>query len=240
MIEWFYSTITALGYHHPLHPVLTHLPVGLVMGAFLFAVGALVLKRDAWWRTARHCLILALLTAPLAALAGWMDWRHFYNGTWITPIKFKLLLAPGLIVVLAVCGIFLSKSEQPKAAGVLLVALSLLTASGLGFFGGELVYGSRTAEASIDATALNDPAAQKGAELFAQNCSRCHKTDSTAFGLGPGLQGLFARGELPGSKKPVTEENIRKVFADPVLLMPAFPNLTDEEIDSLLAYLKKI
>jgi hypothetical protein len=36
MIEFIYQFLAKFGYTHPLHPVLTHIPIGMVMGAFLF------------------------------------------------------------------------------------------------------------------------------------------------------------------------------------------------------------
>jgi uncharacterized membrane protein len=54
MIESIYQTLANFGYTHPLHPTLTHLPIGMVMGAFLFALVALVFRRTSLSRTARH------------------------------------------------------------------------------------------------------------------------------------------------------------------------------------------
>ena len=45
MIEFIYQTLTKLGYTHPLHPTLTHVPIGMVMGAFLFVLVALIFRR---------------------------------------------------------------------------------------------------------------------------------------------------------------------------------------------------
>jgi uncharacterized membrane protein len=36
MIEFIYQALTKLGYTHPLHPTLTHVPLGMVMGALIF------------------------------------------------------------------------------------------------------------------------------------------------------------------------------------------------------------
>jgi len=38
MIEFIYQTLIKFGYTHPLHPTLTHVPIGMVMGAFLFVL----------------------------------------------------------------------------------------------------------------------------------------------------------------------------------------------------------
>ena len=61
MIEFFYRILSNFGYNHPIHPTLTHLPIGMTMGAFLFMLGGLVFRKTSLVQTARHCAILALL-----------------------------------------------------------------------------------------------------------------------------------------------------------------------------------
>ena len=60
MIEFIYQTLTKLGYSHPLHPTLTHVPIGLVMGAFLFVLVALIFRRTNLAQSARHCSVCHL------------------------------------------------------------------------------------------------------------------------------------------------------------------------------------
>ena len=38
-------------------------------------------------------MILAFLGLFPTVLAGYVDWQHFYGGTWLFPIKMKMLLA---------------------------------------------------------------------------------------------------------------------------------------------------
>jgi len=54
MIEFIYQTLTKFGYTHPLHPTLTHVPIGLVIGAFLFALaGPFYLPWPPWFFVGR-------------------------------------------------------------------------------------------------------------------------------------------------------------------------------------------
>ena len=53
MIGTIYETLYKIGYTHPLHPALTHLVVGLVIGGFLFGLVAWVFGRPAPAQTAR-------------------------------------------------------------------------------------------------------------------------------------------------------------------------------------------
>ena len=46
MIEFVYQTLANLGYSHPLHPILTHVVLGMVIGGFLFAAAAKAAGRE--------------------------------------------------------------------------------------------------------------------------------------------------------------------------------------------------
>ncbi|MBT8368831.1 MAG: c-type cytochrome [Deltaproteobacteria bacterium] len=235
MIEFLYQTLAKFGYTHPLHPTLTHLPIGMVMGAFIFVLVALIFRRTGPAQTARHCVILGLLAAIPAALLGIMDWLHFYGGSMLLPFKMKLILAVILIsfLLLAVILGFFGERFQKKI--FTLYVLCLMTTIGLGYFGGEIVYGKRAPEG-----AEPEELAAKGAAIFEQNCSACHLTDSTATKIGPGLKGLFKRDKFPISGRPITEDNFRSLLKKPIAKMPPFGHLPNEEVDDLIEYLKTL
>jgi uncharacterized membrane protein len=230
MINAIYKALAGIGYTHPLHPVITHLPVGLVIGGFLFALTADVLKRPSLEKSARHCFWLALLFLPVAALFGLMDWQHFYAGAWVIPIIMKIVLTVVLLVLL----LFTLIPSRPKTP-LFLYGLCLLVVSGIGFFGGELVYGTRST-----AKVIGDERIQQGATYFAQNCSMCHHSDRTDTLIGPGLKDLFQKEKLPISGKAVTAENIENQLKTPVDRMQAFAEITDEELGALIEYLKTL
>jgi cytochrome c2 len=235
MIESIYKTLTALGYTHPLHPTLTHLTIGMVMGAFLFVVLALIFNRESLARTARHCSVLALVAAVPTALLGLMDWQHFYGGSLLLPIEMKIFLAAVLIVLLFIAVIFGFFGERFSRFLVLLYLLCMLTVIGLGYFGGELVYGTRETAAGV-----NEGMAAEGALVFKQNCSACHLTDSTAAKIGPGLMGIFKADKFPVSGWQVSEENFRKQLQEPFDKMPPFGHLPPDQVEALIAYLKTL
>ena len=62
MIDAIYGFLQGLGYGHPLHPPLTHLPMGLVIASFVFAVLSLLISQ-------RRCC-----RPPTTALC-WPCWR---------------------------------------------------------------------------------------------------------------------------------------------------------------------
>lgn len=150
MIESIYQILAEFGYTHPLHPTLTHLPIGMAMGTFIFALVALIFRKTGLSRTARHCAVLALIAAGPTALLGLMDWQHFYGGAFLLPIKMKLVLAGVLIICLFLAVVFSVREEELSKKVISLYVACLLVVVALGYFGGELVYSVKgpTAELS--------------------------------------------------------------------------------------------
>ena len=235
MIESIYQILAKIGYTHPLHPPATHLPAGLIIGGFIFALIALIFNRKTPAQTARHCFSLALVMAVVTILLGYMDWQHRLGGADLFEIKMKLVLAGILLFLLLVAVVYAALSGTFTKTLVAIYALCLLAVIGLGYFGGELVYGNK---ASANAAAKN-PAAE-GVVLFKQNCSACHFTDSTETKVGPGLKGLFAQDKFPISGQPVSDDSFRRLLKTPYRKMPPFGHLTDEQVNALLDYLKTL
>jgi len=77
-------------------------------------------------------------------------------------------------------------------------------------------------------------------QFIQQNCISCHSVDSSENGVGPSLQGLFAKGKLPASGQPVNEKSIRKQLNKPYKAMPSYDDLTEEQLRVLISYLKTI
>ena len=139
MIELLYDLLNRVGFTHPLHPAITHLPMGMAMGAFLFSFGSLRYAELA--RTARHCAILGFIFVPPTMFLGILDWQHFYQGDWTTHIIVKFVLAITLAVLFAAAiKVGGSEPKNPRLP-ILLHTLCLLAAVGLGFTGGEIQYG---------------------------------------------------------------------------------------------------
>jgi len=236
MLNQIYETLARIGYHHPLHPPVTHIPIGLVIGAFLFSLTAWIFNRESLAQSAKHCIVLALLSVPPAVLFGLMDWQHFYAGALLLPIRIKMVLATTLTILLLVAWGASRKGKRNMSRLTAVYGLCLVTVMALGLFGGELVYGVRDgATAPIDT-----PLVRQGSDLFGQRCSVCHYADKSEAKIGPGFKGLFQRDQLPVSKKPVTENAIINQLKSPVEKMPPFPDLSPEQIQALIAYLKTL
>lgn len=230
MISAFYQALANIGYTHPLHPAVTHIPVGLIIGGFVFALTGTILKRPSLTKSARHCFWLALLALPVAALFGLMDWQHFYAGVWLMPVIMKIVLAVVLLIFLIVT-LIPFREKVP----LMFYCLCLFIVIGIGFFGGELVYGKRGTK-----EAPKDTRIEKGAAFFAQNCAVCHYSDRSDTRIGPGLKDLFNNNKLPISGKPVTDDNVKSQLKTPFDKMPDFADITEEELGALIEYLKTL
>jgi uncharacterized membrane protein len=141
MVDIIFEFLNKIGFAHPLHPALTHIPMGMVMGAVVFRFASFLPRLKFLARTGYHCIILGLLGIFPTAFAGYLDWQHTYGGEWEFLITLKIILAIALTILLAVIA-FVDDPENPRFdKKTLFYLLAILLATGLGFSGGELQYG---------------------------------------------------------------------------------------------------
>ena len=140
MIESVYALLAKVGFTHPLHPALTHIPMGMVMGCFFFGFLAWYAKKSDFLKTCLHCSVLALIFIVPTIVAGIFDWQHRYGGRYETLIIIKMILAAVLTGLLGY-SIALNRQGTETKKLFLIYALCLACAVGLGFSGGQLVYG---------------------------------------------------------------------------------------------------
>jgi cytochrome c553 len=209
---------------------MTHLPTGLVIGAFLFVVGARALRRPNLALTGRHCIALALITLFPTMLLGFLDWQHFYAGAWIFPIKMKLGLASLLLVLLLGADIQ-GRSVQRKSRGFpFMYVLCALNVVALGYYGGELVFGARTAAESGRLKEKQVSAAQ-----FTAHCSSCHPQGGNAIKPGFPLRSAPQLSDFPTFLAYIRSPKAR---GGSETVMPSFPpeKLTDEQAKEIYDY----
>jgi uncharacterized membrane protein len=243
MIEALYRFLKSVGYEHPIHSPIVHMPIGLITGAFVFFVIALLFKRKQLILSARHASILALAFAFPTILFGVFDWIHFYHGAMIPAIKYKMVLA-GLVLVLLGLGIILGSEVKIRSAAMVLVyTFTFLAAVGLGYFGGNLVYGSGLA-AEVSQIGVSQGAsaapttpaavgsAGEGKALFNDNCAACHPG---------GANVIVASLPIKGSKRLSDLDAFEKFLRAPTMPdgkeggMPAFSDdaLSSTQVKSL-------
>lgn len=140
MTEVIFEFLNKIGFVHPLHPALTHIPMGMVMGAVTFRLVSFLPRLKVLARTGYHCIILGLLGMFPTAFSGYLDWQHTFGGNWDFLIILKMVLAIILTVLLATIAI-VDDPENPRFdKTTLFYFLTLLLAIGLGFSGGELTH----------------------------------------------------------------------------------------------------
>jgi len=140
MIESFYNLLAVLGFHHPLHPIIVHIPMGMVVGAVAFSLADMKWPDKSYARTAYHCIILALVAVIPTYIAGLLDWQQWFAGDYNQWIIIKLILGVALTVMLVVTVLQKQKGAPQKKMFVLYL-VNLAICGGLGFSGGELLYG---------------------------------------------------------------------------------------------------
>jgi uncharacterized membrane protein len=177
MIDLFYELLDKIGFFHPAHPPLTHIPMGLIIGAFFFALIALPFRRSILPPFAyRRIILLALIFTFPTALFGYMDWQHFYEGAWISPIKIKLV-ATGVLIILLIIAFILGRKVKSETKGILgIYALCLLTVSVLGYYGGQLMFEGEGRPQNVPIKFLI------GEKLFGKNCNDCHPRGEGTIG----------------------------------------------------------
>ena len=246
MIDSLYQLVAKTGFTDPLHAPFTHIPIGLVIGAFLFFLVAIIFGRKNLLTTARHVSILAFLFVFPTILFGVFDWLHYFHGALIPTIKIKMILASAVLVLLAIGIIVGSELKVHAAPMVVIYALAFVAVVGLGWYGGKLVYGGFSGGASEAAapsaqqggatTAAAAPAAQR---LFASNCASCHPNGGNV---------IEASLPLKSSKKLADLATFTAFIRSPRMpdgsegSMPAFPadQVSDKQAGDLYSYIQSM
>lgn len=140
MIDTLYATLEAVGFTHPLHPVVVHIPMGMVIGAVMFALAGHFIKNESLDKTAFHCVVLALIFIVPTLVTGLLDWQAKLGGEWEALIIIKIILGLLLTGLLTLAVVMKTRGAEPKKL-LIIYLLCMACAGGLGFSGGELVYG---------------------------------------------------------------------------------------------------
>jgi uncharacterized membrane protein len=221
-INAFYQFLYQHGFPDPIHAALVHMPIGLVVGAFVFGWVATLSGSEKLAMSARHCVMLAFLFWFPVAIFGLMDWQYFYRGACLTPIKMKLILAVILLILLSAALFFGSREKAgSKGASLTVYTLCLITVVLLGWFGARLVYEGKNEGGS--------KTFQQGEKIFTTNCKACH----------PG-GGNVMQPDKPLKNSPALKnlDAFTSLIRHPNEPMPAFPpsQVSDSEAKELYQY----
>jgi uncharacterized membrane protein len=224
-VRSFYDLLNAMGYHHPVHPILVHMTIGLSAGAFLFSLAGVLFPNKALRQSGFHCIALALVFVLPTMVLGLLDWAHFYASVWIFPVKMKLILAVALFLFLVTGTLLGLRAKDVTPTALVLYALCFLNVIGMGYFGGELVYGSKPSPAA-------NSSSQAGEQSYRKNCSACHPNGGNT--IDPDLP-------VKGSPKLTDFDSFLSWIRNPNPGMPPYPEsrISEKESRELYEYVAK-
>ncbi|GLI33208.1 DUF2231 domain-containing protein [Desulforhabdus amnigena] len=224
-INSFYSFLSTMGYSHPIHPTQVHLVIGLIAGAFIFAALDRFRVYSNLAQSGRHCFLLAFAFFFPTVLFGFMDWQHFYSGTFLFPIMVKLALA-GILLGLLFLGFIVGRRGKEKSTFLLTIYfVAFLTVGGLGYFGGQLVYGAK------DVTLAES--FKEGQDIFKAKCAGCHLNGGNV---------ISPDHPVKGSSKLANFNTFLDWLRNPEAPMPSFPKtaLPDNDAQKLYKYIVNV
>jgi uncharacterized membrane protein len=140
MVDGLYSVFESIGFTHPIHPVLTHAPIGMIIGMLIFGLLGLKWKDKHFSDAAYYCSVVALIALFPTAFFGFLDWLKFLEGEWYPLIIIKMSLTVLLTILLIISVIMRNKGAHPRNLAVLYF-FCMVCVGVIGFCGGDLVYG---------------------------------------------------------------------------------------------------
>jgi uncharacterized membrane protein len=144
-----YGIFQAFGYGHPFHPVLVHLVIGPVLAAFILFLVGLIFKKPALYRTARHMTVLAFVCWFFTVGMGVIDWIHFYKSAQLTEIIIKSITSGILFIILLSVIMLRRRLNVESKINLVFYSAAVAAVLVLGFFGANLVYINKTADAPL-------------------------------------------------------------------------------------------
>ena len=221
-IHSFYRFMNDLGFPDPIHAALVHMPMGLIVGAFIFAWLSTILKRERLAVSAYHCIVLAFLFLFPVILFGIMDWRNFYRGSWLMQVKVKMILAGTLFFLSLIAVIIGFRRKEGLKVLLTFYTFCFITVILLGWFGARLVYGERP---HGDVKTY-----QAGEKVFAANCLICHAD---------GGNKIMPDKPLRNSAKLRKFDMFLSQIRNPEAPMPQFAEsqISDSEVKALYGYI---
>lgn len=144
-----YGPLEAVGYTHPLHPILVHLTIGPIVAAFFFDYIGWIFKKPLLQTAARYNLVFAFPAFLLAGCAGLADWSARYQVVSFNPagnpvmfaFGMKFILSGVLLVLFVATYLVFRRTSESHPVRRAFYLLLLLNVVGLGFYGGNVIYG---------------------------------------------------------------------------------------------------
>jgi nitrite reductase/ring-hydroxylating ferredoxin subunit/uncharacterized membrane protein len=143
----FKSLLHGTWLRHPLHPLLTDIPIGAWTLAAIFDIIWLLARGTNIWsaRAAEAAIIIGILGALAAVVTGLADWSDTYGAERGVGFWHGLLNSTALLLYIISLIIRLSIGSGESLAAAILGFVGLATLVVAGYLGGEMVFGKGTA-----------------------------------------------------------------------------------------------
>jgi nitrite reductase/ring-hydroxylating ferredoxin subunit/uncharacterized membrane protein len=123
---------------HPLHPVLTDLPLGLWSITVLFDIIYLVNGSVVWFDAAELTIFVGILAALATAVTGFTDWNETYGRERRVGVTHGLLNT--VVVVLYIVSLLIRFTGGTPVGAIILAFIGYALLLCAAFLGGELVF----------------------------------------------------------------------------------------------------
>ncbi|HEV2012572.1 MAG TPA: DUF2231 domain-containing protein [Candidatus Dormibacteraeota bacterium] len=123
---------------HPLHPVITDIPLGAWTLAVIFDLSYLIERSHGWVSAADVTIFIGLLAALGAAVTGYTDWSDTIGRERRVGIAHGLLNT--LVILLYLVSFILRVTGGSRGLAILLAYAGYLLVLAAAFLGGELVF----------------------------------------------------------------------------------------------------
>lgn len=142
----FKSILEGRFMNHPLHPILTHFPIGFWVGSFIFDVMFFFTARGAFAIASYYCILFGLVGAAFAVPAGFADYTEIPKNSVPKRIANTHLIINSVIALFYIANVY-SRFKLENASpdyitrGQFLLSIFSLVLLGIsGYLGGLLVY----------------------------------------------------------------------------------------------------
>lgn len=228
-----------------LHPVVLHLPIGLVAGLVLIEIASMFSKATALRGLRAVFLWATVASAAAAAATGWLLGEQGYSGATLGWHRWLGISMAGALLVMA---IFDLAGRAGFRRLMLVIVLGLMTVTG--HLGGTMTHGEgflgayapAWARPILGAPAVAPPSGGGEASIIiatlADRCYKCHGSSTQKGGLrlddADGLMSVVEAGDAPGSE---LFRRITLAAGDADRMPPEGEGVSDEAIVAILHWI---
>jgi nitrite reductase/ring-hydroxylating ferredoxin subunit/uncharacterized membrane protein len=127
---------------HPLHPVLTDIPLGAWTMAILFDIIYLFDRVSTWRAAADVSVLIGVLAALATAITGYTDWNETYGRERRVGIAHGLINT--LVLVLYIISLIIRVAGGSRGLAIVIALIGYALVLSAAYLGGELVFASGT------------------------------------------------------------------------------------------------